>query len=145
MVMTMANTTINIGDIGRLSATIESYLKEYEKDVTFATQQSIDEVSKEAVNKLKKNSPRGKSGRYGKGWAVKKGTMKRAQYDSTIYNKTAPGLAHLLENKHRIVDRNRQSHGVTNPASGKGGQVHILPVDEWVEQELPRRISQKIN
>lgn len=139
MVITMANTTINIGDIGRLSTTIESYLKEYEKDVTLATQKSIDEVSKEAANKLKKNSPRGKSGRYGKGWAVKKGTMSRAKYDSIIYNKSVPGLAHLLENPHRVVDRTGKQHGMSKP------RVHIKPVDEWVEQELPRRISQKIN
>ena len=137
--MTMANTTIGIGDIGKLSTTIESYLKEYEKDVTLVTQQAVDEVSKEAANKLKQNSPRGKSGRYGKGWAVKKGTMRRGQYDSTVYNKAVPGLAHLLENPHRVVDRTGKQHGMSNP------QVHIAPVDDWVEQELPKRISQKIN
>ena len=144
MVMTMANTTIKIGDIGRLSTTIESYLKEYEKDVTLATQQSIDEIGKEGAKMLQNASPRGKGhsgkkGHYYKGWSYQKGTMKRGAYDGTLYNKNKPGLAHLLENSHRIVDSPGKSHGNSKP------NKHIEPVDQWVEQELPRRISQKIN
>lgn len=135
---------IGIGDRDGLSATIKSYLEEYNKDVTIVTQQAIDEVSKEAVKTLKKNSPKGKSGKYGKGWAVKKESPKRSKFESVIYNKNAPGLAHLLENEHAITDRSNRSHGKTRPSSGFGGKVHIKPVDDWVEQELPKRISQKI-
>ena len=135
----MANSKISIKDSQVFSDTVRKYLEEYNKDVLIVTQQTIDEVSKDAVKTLKKNSPKGKSGRYGKGWAVKKGSVKRAQeYEVTIHNKNKPGVAHLLENPHNKVDRSHRNHGKTEP------QVHILPVDEWVEQELPKRISQKI-
>lgn len=132
--------TIGIGDADKLGVTIKAYLEEYDKDVTLITQQCIDDIGKEGAKKLQQDSPRGRGRRhYAKGWAYKKGTMRRAQYEGVLYNKTKPGLAHLLEHGHEVVDINYDSHGF------KEGNKHIEPVDQWVEQELPKRISQKIS
>lgn len=129
---------IGVGEANAFRQTMTAYLDEYNKNVTIVMQQAIDEVGKDAVKMLKKNSPKGKTGKYGKGWTYKKADSKRAQYKADIYNKNKPGVAHLLENGHEVLDINYDSHGYTKP------KVHILPVDEWVEQELPKRISQKI-
>lgn len=135
---------IGIGESDALGKTIQSYLEEYDKDVALITQQCIDDIGKEGAKQLQKSSPVGKGhggrkGHYYKGWAYKKGTMKRAQYEGVLYNKNKPGLAHLLENEHDLVDRSGNMHGKSNP------KKHIEPVDQWVEQELPKRISQKIS
>lgn len=133
----MASNKIQIGDSYKFEQTIKSYLDEYDKDITIVTQRAVESVSKEALQKLKKNSPRGRTGQYGRSWALKKGNYKRAVFDSTIYS-TVPGLPHLLENRHRIVDRSGGSHGYTEP------KVHIKPVDDWVQTELVKRITQQI-
>lgn len=97
-----------------------------------ATKEAIDEVSKEAVAKVKKNSPR-RSGTYSKGWA-KQITQGRLTYGATVYGKSGTyQIAHLLENGH---------------ATRNGGRTkaiaHIEPVDEWVAEELPKRIQEKL-
>lgn len=133
----MGTTKIQIGDSYKLSQTIASYLEEYEKDITAVTQRAVESVSKEALQKLKKNSPRGRTGRYGKAWALKKGNYKRAVFDNTLYSKI-PGLPHLIENRHRIVDRTGRQHGFSDP------KVHIQPVDDWAATELLKRIEKQI-
>lgn len=134
----MASNKIQIGDSYKFEQTIESMLQDYEKDITLITQKAVEDVSKEAVQKLKKNSPRGRTGQYGRSWALQKGkNYKRVVFESTVYSKV-PGLPHLLEKKHRIVDRNNKTHGYSEP------KVHIQPVDDWAATELMRRITTKI-
>lgn len=89
-------------------------------DVVPAMEESLNEVSKEAVSRLKKASPG--RGEYRKGWSRKKETG-RMKVGYTIYNKL-PGLPHLLEYSHAL-----RNGGRSRPI------VHIAPVAEWAEEE----------
>ena len=89
----------------------------------------IPEVAKDAVKKLRKDSPkRPRGGRYAKGW---KATIeqKRLTVGATIHNKDRYQLAHLLEKGH---------------AKRGGGRVpakpHIAPVNDWAVDEVYERI-----
>ena len=103
-------------------------------------QEAIDEVSKEAVKKLKQTSPVGngpKAGQYKKNWTreLNKG---RLSYGAVIYGK-APTyrLAHLLWKGHQIK---RNGHVV-----GSAGAVHdIAAVNDWAIDECIDRVIEKM-
>ena len=108
-------------------------LKQYYPQVVEVTTQVIDEVSKEAVNRLKKESPKGAKGKYAKGWARKVETG-RLTVGATVYGKHGTyQLAHLLE------------HGHARRGGGRnvGGIEHIKPVEEWAIKEVEKRIREK--
>lgn len=138
------SSTIKVGDSDKLKATINSYLQQLGVDVSDDMEAAIKEVGKEAVKQLKATSPRrtvgktSKKGHYANGWRFKY-QRKKNVITSKVYNATKPGLAHLLEHEHERVDRTGASHGYSSP------KVHIDPVAQWVDSELPRRISQKIS
>ncbi|WP_088265605.1 HK97 gp10 family phage protein [Bacillus mycoides] len=85
-----------------------------------------EEVADVAVEKLKQKSPK-KTGGYRKGWRKKKDGQ------SIVVHNSKGQLTHLLENGHAKVGGGRV------PA-----QVHILPVEEYVINELPRRIERAL-
>lgn len=121
--MAIVNTsTFNFAEV------VEKYLLEYHQECVRAMTESVDEVSKEAVKKLKATSP-GKD--YPNKWArkIEKG---RLQYSATVHSKK-PGLPHLLEKGHA-----KRGGGRTDPI------VHIAPVEEWAIDEAIDRIIEKM-
>ena len=94
----------------------------------------------EAVAKLKSTSPKAKGSKkhYASGWTYTKVNVRRGQFSSQIYNKTKPGLAHLLEHKHEIIGPDGESHGWSTP------QPHIAEVNNWVQAEIVKRITQNL-
>lgn len=104
----------------------------YTNNVNMTVQSVIDTTARDAANKLKATSPHA-SGDYAKNWAVKK----QNGY-AVVYNK-APTyrLTHLLENGHDVV-RNGEKVGHA-PA-----QPHIKPVEEWVQDEIEKRLSEAL-
>ena len=109
---------------------IKDYLDAYNYDVVVpALEESIDEVSKEAVRRLKKASP-GK-GDYHKGWTREK-EQGRIKVGATIYNKVS-GLPHLLENSHALRNGLRST-----PI------VHIKPIHDWAIEEVVDRFMDKL-
>ena len=139
--MPLANSArINVGNADDLKTTFQSFAQTLGIQVDSAFQEALDEVSKEAVKKLRSDSPKGHGKKhYASGWAYARANSKRGRFKCQIYNKTKPGLAHLLEHGHEVRDRNYDAHGSTNP------KVHIQPVADWVDKELPKRISQKMS
>lgn len=112
---------------------VQQYLEEQRYEVIEAMSESIDEVAKESVKKLKAESPRGRTNTYYKGWAYKieKG---RLSHGSVVYGK--PGtyqLAHLLEYGHA-----KRGGGRTN------AYEHIKPVEEWAINEVIDRTITKM-
>ncbi|EJV82074.1 MULTISPECIES: HK97 gp10 family phage protein [Bacillus] len=105
-----------------LARELQRYAKVVEEDL----ENEIDEVADIAVGKLKQNSPK-KTGGYRKGWRKKK------EGKGVVLHNTKGQLTHLLENGH---------------AKAGGGRVpkkvHILPVEEYVIDELPRRIERAV-
>lgn len=116
-----------------LQEAVSKIMQTYSTYVYEAAYEAIDEVSKEAVKKLKATSPRA-TGEYAKNWA-RKLDKQRLTVGATIYNK-APTyrLTHLLENGH---------------AKRGGGRVpakpHIKPVEEWANDEVWNRIVDKVS
>lgn len=111
---------------------MQQLLDEINKDVEKSMKRNVNSVAKEAVQKLRNSSPK-KTGDYASGWATKK----QGEMDVVVYNRKAPGLTHLLENGHII----RNKKGTFGRVSGK---KHIKPVEEWANDELPRRVMEDI-
>lgn len=130
---------INIGNPDKLAKTIQSYMEDFGRDVTEAIGEAMDEVGKEAVNRLKNTSPKKKKngGRYAKGWKYQRNKKSRLLIEGRVYNATDGQLTHLLEKGHPII-RNGQVVGRVKP------QKHIEPVDQWVEQNFARIFAQKL-
>lgn len=130
---------INIGNPDKLAKTIQSYMEDFGRDVTEAIGEAMDEVGKEAVNRLKNTSPKKKKngGRYAKGWKYQRDKKSRLLIEARVYNATDGSLTHILEKGHPIV-RNGVVVGRVKP------QKHIEPVDQWVEQNFARIFAQKL-
>lgn len=112
---------------------VQGYLEEQRYEVIEAMSESIDEVAKESVKKLKQTSPRGRTKKYYKGWTYKieKG---RLSHGSVVYGKSGTyQLAHLLE-----FDHAKRGGGRTRPIE------HIKPVEEWAIDEVVNRTITKM-
>lgn len=125
----MANTesvTIQMADI----------LDGISRDVKGTLETDSMSVAKEAVQKLKNTSPKGSphKRRYAEGWKV----SKKDRGDLVVHNATNYQLTHLLENGH-VIKNKKGIYGRTN------GIKHIEPVEEWVADELPRRIMEDLD
>ncbi len=125
---------VNIED---MTDAIISALKEYSKISEEEMMGIAREVTKEGNKKLKTTSPTGHSkDSYAKGWRVKYIRTGSNKFVFTIYNKTKPGLTHLLEKGHIIVQ-------------GKGGRAkaypHIAKVEQWCNSEFEKRIKRRLS
>lgn len=109
-------------------------LANYGANVADVMTESIDEVSKEAVKKLKQESKIfGGTGKYAQGWTRTK-EKGRLNVVITVHGKKPTySLAHLLENGHA-----KRGGGRT------AGKVHIAPVDKWAQDEAFDRMVSKL-
>ena len=110
-------------------------LDDYSKEVRRATANAQDKIAKEAVQKLKNTSPK-KSGKYARGWTVKRERTSTGIPDVTVHNKVYQ-LTHLLENGH-VVRNKYGEYGRFN------GIKHLAPVEEWASSELPNEIEREL-
>jgi len=85
-----------------------------------------EEVADVAVSKLRQSGPK-KTGAYRKGWRKKK------EGNGVVVYNIKGQLTHLLENGHA------KAGGGRVPA-----KVHIRPVEEYVINEVPRRIERAL-
>lgn len=124
---------------------LREILDDYSVEVKRATNNSMDVVAKESTRKLRSTSPR-KTGDYAKGWSIKRERSGNGINSVIVYNKTHYQLTHLLENPREIVNRdhqgNRQAYGETSV--GHGQIIHIKPVEEWANDELPNEIEREL-
>lgn len=111
---------------------IAKFCEAYHGEIIEALDEVLPEVAKEAVKKLKADSPKLK-GKYAKGWTFSKN---KGRYSTgvVIYGKTGTyQLAHLLEKGHA-----KRGGGRTQPI------LHIAPVDEWLNEEAVNRIIERL-
>jgi len=127
--MAMVNTSAF-----NFSEAFHTVLANYGADAAHVMTEAIDEVSKEAVKKLKQESRIFKgTGKYAQGWTRTK-EKKRLNVVVTVHGKKPTyALAHLLENGHA-----KRSGGRT------AGKVHIAPVDKWAQDEAYDRMVSKL-
>lgn len=118
-----------------LSADIADILSQYGEDVARQTAQVVPRVAKRAAAALRASSretfgsPDG-AYRYAKGWRVR--TVRgRLGTTAIVHNKTAPGLAHLLEHGHANRDGGRTR-----------GRAHIAPVERTVTERFRRELEE---
>ena len=120
----MANISID-----QLANEIAKGLQEYSSDVIDGIDEASEKISKNAVKKLKQDSPKDTK-KYSKGWAVKTEKKYGETNSHIIYNKNKPQLTHLLE------------HGHAKRGGGRvEGKPHIRPVEEQVIQEFTAEVE----
>lgn len=121
-----------------LTAQVNKILQEYVDQVDKVVLRTEEKVAKEAVNKLKKTSPRnpkGKGRHYADTWTIDQRSRKR--YAHLIVHNKQYQLTHLLENGHDLVRNGRVVGHV-------GAQKHIKPVEEWVKKEVEEEIRREL-
>lgn len=113
-----------------LLADVNLILGQYTNNINSTVSAVINTTAQDAKNSVKLHSPK-RTGRYAKGWSVKK-----ANGRAVIYNKEYR-LTHLLENGHDVVVNGKKvGHSPAHP--------HIKPVEEWVQAELPERMKEAL-
>lgn len=122
----MSNTI----DASKLKDVITDILDEYEQDISEAIEKTEKDVAKDVVKELKRGggynvNEVGK--KFNKGWTSK---TEKTRLDTIthVYNKTYPGLAHLLEFGHA-----RRGGGRTTSAFNFIAPVNDQVADKFVE------------
>ena len=114
--MILIDITLHIADL----------LADFTEDVQEALEITAEEVTKDALEKLKRTSPKRK-GRYAKSWVRKKTPQGYVLHNKRYY------LTHLLE------------HGHAKRGGGRvAGIKHIAPVEEEVVRDFEEKVREKI-
>lgn len=111
-----------------LSDQIVSAVTQYTKAVQDDIAKRFSDIGKEAKTRVASASPKGKRGKYKRGWKVKL-ENKNGMISVTVHN-TQYRLTHLLENGHRT----RYKHGRYGTKRTVPGRQHIASVEQWAEQ-----------
>ncbi len=115
-----------------LAATINKYLAEYGDSIQGAIEETAKSVAKDVVRELKKGGGFKGSGEFNKGWTSKV-EKTRLGAEAIIYNKSLPGLAHLLEFGH---------------AKANGGRTKafnfIAPINDATEDKFVQKLEESI-
>jgi hypothetical protein len=115
-----------------IKAILDDYAVEVQKDIEDAAKTTAQFGARE----LRKTSPKDK-GDYAKGWGYRKEGKGLGETSYVVYNKSHPGLTHLLEKGHLI--RNQYgSYGRTKAIP------HIKPVEMAVSQRFIEEITKRI-
>lgn len=118
-------------DIG---SEIAKVLHDYTDEVIQATNESLEEAGKEAVEELKSAGDfNDRTGKYRKGWAVKAGKVRLGIQSQVVHNKTRYRLTHLLENGH-----------VNRDGSRTRAFPHIAPVEAKMGDLIQKKLEEKL-
>ena len=110
-----------------MSIEISDMVRQYTESVSTDVTKEIDDTASKMLDEIKRTAPH-KTGKYRKGFKIKKDN-KSGRATRTIYNKTCPGLVHLLEFGHVIRNGTGRYFGKTDP------RPHMRPVyDKYVPQ-----------
>ena len=115
-----------------LTQTLKNYLENYVEDISEVVEETSTQIGKEARDELKQTSPK-RTGKYAKGWTVKKDRKNKNYYTVKVWNKTDYQLTHLLEFGH-ATRNGRRTKAIP----------HIRPVEEKYKKEFEKRLKDKI-
>lgn len=119
-------------DPSGMAAEIQTILRDYGKALNMAVDDAAKETGKNAVRELRASSPRGRTGKYAKGWALK--VPKKGA--AIVYNKRYQ-LTHLLEHGHKT----RFKTGAYGHKKNVEAKPHIADVADKVAEEFPENIN----
>lgn len=112
---------------GSLDSIIKDAVNVTEAVANQAAATCSEKAAKRAQQQLR-TTPIGHTGKYQRGWKVKK-----EKDGAIVYNAAQPSLTHLLENGHDVI-----SHGV------KVGRARAIPHIKPVEEETKRYFEELI-
>lgn len=115
----------------QLSAILNDYSDELRDEVEQAIKTSADTTTK--LLRTVADQLHHRTGEYAKGWTVTKVESTWKGVQAIIYNKTKPGLAHLLNNGHAKRGGGRVS-----------GDSHIDDVTEFAQENLFNEVEKMI-
>lgn len=133
----MARRSKKVGVIN-LESALKEVLAEYGDEVYNVLGIAVDQVSEEAVKKLQAGGSYGGTGAYNRDWTATDDPVGRSGKKKIVHNADHYRLAHLLEKGHVIRNGTARSYGSTRAFP------HIKPVEEWAQQELPRKVEELI-
>lgn len=120
-----------------IGAAVMEILQDYAAEEAEVVEREVEAVTKATAKRLRETSPKSQKPRtekrYFKGWTAKF-ERKRMQAAGTVYNKTKPGVAHLLESGHGPGRRGWRVQAFP----------HIAKAAAWAEDELMRRLTQNL-
>lgn len=90
----------------------------------------INKVSRNALKKIKSDSPR-RTGVYAGAWKIKKSKSDNGLINVTLYNSKKGSITHLLEKGHAKRGGTGRVEGIS----------HIAPVQEFAEKELSKELK----
>lgn len=117
-----------------MAVEINKILKDYGDDVADNIKEVTKRITQKGTKAVKANANNsfGGTGRYAKGWSSKT----EVDFNSatgTIYNKTLPGLPHLLE------------HGHAKRGGGRTpGRIHIANVESDLIREFEQAVKRAL-
>ena len=92
--------------------------------------EAIERAGRVTLAEVRARSPRD-TGRYARGWALDLRSDGYGGTEAVVYNRAAPGLAHLLEKGHEEFDFHGRDTGRRTPA-----RPHIEPAYEAGRAEI---------
>lgn len=125
--------------VDKMGETMRMILSEYGESVNEDVKDAIAEVRGETVSKLYTTSPkRPGGGYYAEGWTSSNLAAARLTTRVVVHNATRYRLTHLLEKGH--VSRN----GTGRTFGFVAAKPHIEPVNDWAQNEVVRRVKERI-
>lgn len=126
-----------------LDKALAEILEQYGQDVYEVLDDCVQEVSDEAAKKLRSVSTFATGGHteYSSSWVNEKMPSGKQKTKRVVHNEEHYRLTHLLEKGHVVKNGRTRITGETWTA---GAYPHVAPVNDWVNQELPRLVERKI-
>lgn len=122
-----------------LMTQLNDVLQDYSKEVMDTYNTCGKEIADDTVSKLKRvKFGKYDRGKYSKSWAVKQEKSNWGTDSYIIYNKKHYRLTHLLEFGHVVKNGTKRVVGKANAIP------HIKPMEEWVQNQLPKLLVQKL-
>ena len=119
--------------IDQFASSIHDILEKYGDEINENMDEAVKAVSRKGAQAVKSAASSTFNGnKYASGWTSKTETG-RTSSQGTIYNRTVPGLPHLLENGHAMRGGGRVA-----------GRPHIKPVEEKIIQEFEQEVRKSI-
>lgn len=119
--------------IDQFASSIHDILEKYGDEINENMEEAVKAVSRKGAQAVKSAASSTFNGnKYASGWTSKTETG-RMSAQGTIYNRTVPGLPHLLENGHAMRGGGRVA-----------GRPHIKPVEEKIIQEFEQEVRKSI-